>query len=98
MTDLATTLSVQPGDHTGVITAEDVQTPTVITEHQILIGSAAALAGPTVRRSRFRTAVQALFTSADKAETPEKHKTTKHYPKRYSFIEDASMSRMMDRL
>ena len=98
MTDLATGPRVQPRDDTGVVTTEAVQTAALITEHQVLVGSTAALAGPAVRRHGFRAAVRALFASTEKADRPEKGYKPKHYPKRYSYIEDAAMSRMMDRL
>jgi hypothetical protein len=98
MTDLATSLDAQPLDDTGVVTTEAVQTSALITEHQVLIGSASALAGPEVRRRGFRAALRALFTSTDKADKPEKGPNTRHYPTHYAFIEAAAMSRMMDRL
>jgi hypothetical protein len=98
MTDLATGLDAQQRDDAGVVTTEAVQTSALITEHEVLIGSTSALAGPEVRRRGFRAAVRALFASTDKAHKPEKGPKPRHYPKQYSFIEYAAMSRMMDRL
>lgn len=100
MTDLATGLSVQPRDDSdrGAVSPAPADAPTLITEQEVLIGSAASLAGPRVRSHRLLTAVQALFVQAEKAENPEKRHPPKHYPKRYPYIEDAAMSRMMDRL
>lgn len=99
MTDLATTLDIQPNEDTEIL-VRVVQTgePTLITEGQVLIGSAPALARTTARRHRIRDAVRAMFASTDEADASQTVKTPKHYPRRYTFIEDASMSRMMDRL
>ncbi len=98
MTDLATSLDAQPLDDPGVVTTEAVQTSTLITEHEVLLGSTSALAAPEVRRRGFRAAVRALFASTDNADKPEKDHKPRHYPKHYSYIEYAAMSRMMDRL
>ncbi len=98
MTDLATSLDAQPLDDAGVVTTEAEQTSTLITEHEVLIGSTTALAGPEVRRRGLRAAVRALFASTEKADKPEKDHKPRDHPKRYSFIEAAAMSRMMDRL
>lgn len=99
MTDLATTLDIQPNEDTEVLVhATPTWEPTLITEGQVLIGSAPALGRTTVRRHRIRDAVRAIFVSTDDADESETFKTPKHYPRRYAFIEDAAMSRMMDRL
>lgn len=99
MTDIATNLGIQPDEANEVLAGtEQAQESTLKTEAQVLLGSAAALARPAVRRRPIRDAVRALFASTEKAQTSETRKTPKHYPKRYSFIEDAAMSRMMDRL
>lgn len=100
MTDLATSLGVQPGDdsQSGAVTTEPADAPTLITEQEVRIGSAAALARPRVRSHRLLAAVRALFVRAEIAENPEKRNPPEHYPRRYTFIEYAAMSRMLDRL
>ena len=99
MTDLATHLDIQPNEDTEILVrAVQTREPTLITEGQVLVGSAPALGRTTVRRHRIRDAVRAIFASTDEEDASETVKTPKHYPRRYSFIEDASMSRMMDRL
>lgn len=96
MTELATRPSVSPR-----VQPEDIpvntglaQPPTLITEQQVLIGSAAALASPRARRN-LRNTVRSLFVRPEATEGPAR---PRRYPKRYDFIEDAAMSRMMDRL
>ena len=79
--------------HDGAVTTEAVQTSTLITEHEVLIGSTAALTAPSVRRRGFGTVVRALFTTTEKADRPEKRSTPRRYPKHYEFIETAAMSR-----
>jgi hypothetical protein len=102
MTDLATSIGVEPSADIstgmGVVARSPMQPTTLITERQVLLGSAAALVGPRVRRHRILAALQALFVRAEAAEDTETRKTPKHYPRHYSFIEEASMSRMMGRL
>lgn len=102
MTDLATSIGAEPGDDfstdTGAFVRPPMQPTTLITEGQVLLGSAAALVPPKVRRHRVLAALQALFARSEKAGESETRKPPRHYPRRYSFIEDAAMSRMMDRL
>jgi len=99
MTDLATSLSAQPRDDSQsvAVTTEPADAPTLITEQEVLIGSAAALAGPRVRSRRLLAAAQALFLRPQIAESPEKRNPPNHYPRHYTFIEYAAMSRMLDR-
>ncbi|MGH3678090.1 MAG: hypothetical protein ACRDU5_20615 [Mycobacterium sp.] len=77
MTDLATGLGQQKkADQTEVVTAA---APALITEQEVLFGTAAAVAVPSAKRNRPRD-------------------VRRHYPKRYSYLEDSLMSREMDRL
>lgn len=102
MTDLAMSPVVDTPEETvavtTAVTTEAVQTSTLITEHEVLIGSTAALTAPSVRRRGFGTVVRALFTTTEKADRPEKRSTPRRYPKHYEFIETAAMSREMYRL
>jgi hypothetical protein len=72
----------------------------LITEQQVLFGSAAALA-PAPARPHFwsRAAhavaapVHAVFTRPEKQSRPRKH-----YPQRFNYLEASALSREMDRL
>ncbi|RDH79275.1 hypothetical protein DVS77_07520 [Mycolicibacterium moriokaense] len=71
-------------------------TTALITEQQVLLGSAAALAPAPARHShvghQLSAAVRAMFTR------PEKPQAPKHYPQRFAYLERSAMSREMDRL
>lgn len=75
---------------------QSTESAALITEQQVLFASAAALApAPAKHRSvvgEFTASVRALFTR------PEKPRTTKHYPQRFTYLENSAMSREMDRL
>ena len=102
MTDIATTY--RPGfdenDET-LITSQraSTDTPQLITEQQVLFSTAAAVALPPARTRRWSdtlhamtSAVGAWFVSAAKPPTKPV------YPKRHVWLENALMSREMDRL
>ncbi|MDG4666589.1 hypothetical protein [Mycobacterium sp. 236(2023)] len=98
MTDLASDLEAKPDPRPaiagGAVEVTNTAELTLITEQEVLIGSAAALAGPKVRRN-YLAMVRAAFTSGARSGDLV---TPKHYPRHHAFIEDALMSRMMDRL
>ena len=76
---------------------QTADTSTLITEQQVLFGSAAALAPATTRRwgnpaHGVAAAVHAMFAR------PEKPRAVRHYPSRLGYLENAAMSRAMDRL
>jgi hypothetical protein len=104
MTDQATTVS--PEQPAGVGTsAPPEQThstmapTTLITEQEVRFSTAAAVALPPARTRGFGDVVHGL---AEKVRavfaSSEKPPAKRHYPKRYDFIENAAMSRAMDRL
>jgi hypothetical protein len=97
MIDAVTSLRTRPRQDAEEeqVTPEPVQTTTLITEQQVLIGSAAALAGSRIHHRRFLAAFRAHFVRTEKSDAIVK---PRHYPKHYDFIESAAMSRMMDRL
>jgi hypothetical protein len=97
MTDLATKPDPQPDIEVDVVEVQPAQEPTLITEQEVLIGSAAALAGPKVRRN-YLAMVRSAFTSGARSSSSDELVKPKHYPRHHAFIEDALMSRMMDRL
>ena len=101
-----TTLDTKAGTKSQPTTIESAKTPTVeeaadttalITEQQVMFGSAAALAPAKTRRWSnpaygVAAAVHAMFAR------PEKPRAPRHYPSRLGYLESAAMSRAMDRL
>lgn len=90
MTDLATQPVVQPEPGTAAAVTPAPE-PVLITEQQVLLGSAAVLSAPKVRRN-YLAALRAWCAPAPGL--PKR----RDYPKHHAFIEDARMARMMDRL
>jgi hypothetical protein len=83
---------------TGPVSTNSVEAPTLITEQQVLFSSA-ALALPPARTRRLTQAAHAVaravgawLASAAKPPAPPR------YAKRHVWLEDALMSREMDRL
>lgn len=97
MTDLATTPDAPKTLEVDASITEPTTPSILITEQQVLLGSAAALAGPTVRRSYFAM-VRAAFGLRTRAPRSDGLVKPRHYPRHHDFLEDALMSRMMDRL
>ena len=79
-------------------TAEVTAAPVLITEQQVLLGTAAAVALPR-RRHLTDTVSQAVSSVVTWWQTrAERRPARPCYPGRMSFLEDALMSREMDRL
>lgn len=101
MTDLATTFSPEHEDRRekSPVTSVTVSAEaTLITEQQVLFSTAAAVALPPAKTRRFSDAVHAVASAvggwvASAAQPPEPL-----YPKRHVWLENALMSREMDRL
>jgi hypothetical protein len=104
-----TTLNAKAGPETQQTTAPaSVPTPTVaqpteaalITEQQVLFGSAAALAPAPAKPHFWSRAAHAVAAPVhamfDRPEKPRQ--APKHYPQRFSYLESSAMSREMDRL
>ena len=75
------------------------ETQALITEQQVLFSTAAAVALPPAKTRRWSdtvhavgTALRAMFAASDKPPARQ------HYPKRHSWLDNALMSREMDRL
>lgn len=87
----------EPAESANTKASTDEQStgaPALITEQQVLFGSAAALT-PARKHAwghSFTVAVRGLFTR------PEKPRVQRHYPQRFAYLENAAMSRAMDRL
>ncbi|MDT5208659.1 MAG: hypothetical protein QOF67_1074 [Mycobacterium sp.] len=99
MTDMATTFSPALDESRDtLVTSVPISTDTqaLITEQQVLFSTAAAEALPSATTRRWSdtvsTAVRAMFAA------PERRPARQHYPKRHAWLDNALMSREMDRL
>ena len=100
MNDIATTYGpgLEESRERLVSQPTSTETPALITEQQVLLSTAAAVALPPARTRRWHdnlhaaaSAVGSWFASAAKPPKPV-------YPKRHAWLENATMSREMDRL
>jgi hypothetical protein len=103
MTELTTTFS-RKQRRTGEGTPPDTSTvqsteTTLITEQQVLMSTAAAVAIPPAKTRRFGDVVHALAGKVRAVlASSEKPPARKHYPKRHVWLDNALMAREMDRL
>ncbi|HYZ66939.1 MAG TPA: hypothetical protein VE666_03890 [Mycobacterium sp.] len=114
MTDMATTYRPDDESREVLVTSHGASTEpqaliasqqsasephTVITEQQVLLSTTAAVALPPATTRRWRDAVHAI-TAALRAvfAASEKPPARRHYPKRHAWLDNARMSREMDRL
>ena len=103
MINMATSSSpgIEESRETSPVTSVPTSTETqaLITEQQVLFSTAAAVALPPAKTRRWSDTVQAV-TGALHAmfAASEKPPARRHYPKRYGYLENALMSREMDRL
>lgn len=73
----------------------------VVTEQEVLMGSAAAMAGPPARPTvwqRMREYFETWQSGEKKARDTDDRKPPRFYPERYDFVESAAMAREMWRL
>jgi hypothetical protein len=100
MINMATTSSpeIEESRETSPVTSVPTSTETqaLITEQQVLFGTAALPPAKTRRWSDTVRAVSGALRAMFAAS--EKPPARKHYPKRYGYLENALMSREMDRL
>jgi hypothetical protein len=99
MTDMATTYRPDLEGSREVTPDVSTETQTLISEQQVLFSTAAAVALPPAKPRRWNdtvhavgTAVRAMFAA------PDKPAARQHYPKRHVWLDNALMSREMDRL
>jgi hypothetical protein len=100
MTNTATTYSPELDESREVLVTSaqaSTDTQTLITEQQVLFSTAAAVALPPAKTRRWSdtvgTALRAMFFAES-----EKSAARRHYPKRHAWLDNALMSREMDRL
>ena len=75
--------------------------PVLITEHEVALSTAIALQPRPKTRRRWFEATHALLVSVQRsvtAATQDDRPAPRHYPKRYSYLENACMAREMQRL
>jgi hypothetical protein len=103
MTDIATTSNRKLEDSRETSPVTPVPNPTeakaLISEQQVLFSTAAAVALPPAKTRRWSDTVQTV-SAAFRAifAASEKPPARRHYPKRHGYLENAMMSREMDRL
>ena len=99
MTDLKTTARPKPQTAPSptanrAITAPE---PTLITEQQVLFGTAAAVTRPPARTRGWTTLFASFATAVRRAAGPPEP-ARHHHSERYAYLETALMAREMDRL
>ena len=98
MTDMATTYRPESREQLDVSQPSATETQPVITEQQVLFGTAAAAAMSPAKTGRWHfvhvlgEALRDYFSPVEESTTP------KRYPKRHVWLENAAMGREMDRL
>jgi hypothetical protein len=102
MTNMATTFSPELDESRETLVApatSSTGTQTLITEQQVLFSTAAAVALPPAKTRRWSDTVHAVSTALramlSESEEPA---ARQHYPKRHAWLDNALMSREMDRL
>jgi hypothetical protein len=101
MTDLTTTVrpTFEPtAEPTPVSVVPATGGTTLITEQQVLFSTAAAVALPRMRPSRWAMAIQAVSSATTALITDSRPPAQRYRARRYSYLENAQMSREMDRL
>jgi hypothetical protein len=101
MTDMATTFSREYEEcrETSPVTSVASSTETaLITEQQVLFNTAAAVALPPARTRRFSDTVHAVASAVGSWVASAAAPPKPVYPKRHDWLENALMSREMDRL
>jgi hypothetical protein len=102
MTDMTTTHSpkLEHSDTSPVTSAtSSTETQALITEQQVLFSTAAAVALLPAKTRRWSDTIQAVSTALRAMfAASEKPTARRHYPKRHAWLDNALMSREMDRL
>jgi hypothetical protein len=88
-------MSVLPIESTRTVAHTAHPAPVLITEHEVLLGSAATVALPAAPAQGWLATVRRIFaTTSEDRQRPKRHS----YPPRSSYLEDSRMSREMRRL
>ncbi len=98
------TMAVRPLDETQVDEAQErlvAPAPVLITEHEVALGTAAALRARPATRRRWVGAPQRLLGALNRRLAPSPRDgspTGRNYPQHYAFLENACLARAMERL
>jgi hypothetical protein len=103
MTNMTTkySLELEDGRETSPVAsvAGSTETQALITEQQVLFSTAAAVALPPATTRRWSDTVHAVSTALRAMfAASERPPARQHYPKRHAWLDNALMSREMDRL
>jgi hypothetical protein len=102
MTDMATNYGpgLEESRETSPVTSVSASTETdaLITEQQVLLSTAAAVALPPAKTRRFNDAVHAVVGSVRTWLVSAAKPAKPVYPRRHVWLDNALMSREMDRL
>ena len=103
MTELVTTsrtkLNTATGASAGPSATKPAEAPALITEQQVLLSTAAAVALPPAKTRRLSDAIHSVAAAVSAVfASSEKLHAQRHYPKRHVWLENSLMSREMDRL
>lgn len=102
MTDLMRTVGRtvrSPADRSpGSALVPSAEGTTLVTEQQVLFGTAAAVAPRPVMVNRWAAAMKSVSGAVSALFTDSRPPAQRHVPKRYAFLENALMGREMDRL
>jgi hypothetical protein len=103
MTDMATKYGpgLEESRGTSPVTSVPTSTEThaLITEQQVLLSTASAVALPPAKTHRWSDTIHAVSGALHAMfAASEKPPARRHYPKRHGYLENALMSREVDRL
>jgi hypothetical protein len=100
MTDLTTTprptSQTAGGSAPAPVPAAPTRESALITEQQVMFGTAAA--ATPLRTRRWATALESAAAAARAVFAAPQEPARRHYPKRYAYLENAVMAREMHRL
>lgn len=89
-------------EHSPADAPDRSPTPTLITEAEVVFSSAAAGSLPRTRATRRLTHATRIVAAALRrvflASSARPGPARRHYPQRFTYLEDALMARQMDRL
>ena len=101
MTDLTTTVrpTFEPtAESSPVAVVPATGGTTLITEQQVLFSTAAAVALPRVKTSRWAMAIKSVSSAMSALFTDSRPPAQRYQARRYVYLENALMSREMHRL
>jgi hypothetical protein len=101
MTDMATTYSPDLDESQETLVSSltgSTETQALITEQQVLFSTATAVALPPAKTRRWSDTVNAVGIALRAMFAAPEKPARQHYPKRHIWLDNALMSREMDRV